>query len=93
MDLLKDADCHTDVKERIVDGISKLAEVLKADVLLNITITTQLNALSKDGPWRLRRSVFETIGNLARMYGPTTYKKSLAEIFVNYLNNTAAAVR
>lgn len=52
-----------------------------------------MQALTKDGPWRLRKAVFELIGDLIKMFGYDVYKDKLSDIFVTYLNNTAAAVR
>ena len=49
--------------------------------------------MTKDGQWRVRMAVFKLIGELAIIYGKDICLKSLQQIFMGYLTNTAASVR
>lgn len=91
MELLKDD--NSEVKLNVVNGLTKIANVISQQDLLTANLLNQLSNMTKDGQWRVRMSVFELIADLAIIYGREVYVKQLSNIFMGYLTNTAASVR
>jgi len=90
MDLIKDE--NADVRLNVCSGMIKLAPVLGQD-MLNPTFLTTISNMTKDAQWRVRMTVFELIGDLAKTFGKEVFQKNLESIFMSYLTNTAASVR
>ena len=74
MELLKDD--HHEVKNNVVRGLTKIANVVRED-LLNTQLLTTLGNMTKDGQWRTRMLVFELIAELAITFGKDSYVKHL----------------
>jgi len=74
MELLKDD--NSEVKNNVVNGLVKIAHVVRED-LLNQQLLTTLENMTKDGQWRVRMGVFELIGELAVIFGKDIYCKHL----------------
>jgi len=90
MELIKDE--NSDVRLNVANGMIKMAGVLGPDLLSPAFLTT-ITSMTKDVQWRVRLSVFELIGDLSKIYGKEIFVKHLEPIFMQYLTNTAAAVR
>lgn len=69
-----------------------MADVVQHD-LLSPSFLTILNNITKDAQWRVRMAVIELVGDMAIKFGKDCFFKYLEPIFMQYLNNTAAAVR
>ena len=74
MELLKDT--NSQVKNNVVNGLVKIAQVVRED-LLNPQLLSTLGEMTKDGQWRVRMGVFELIAELAVIFGKETYCKHL----------------
>jgi len=74
MELLKDD--NSEVKNNVVNGLVKIAHVVRED-LLNQQLLTTLDNMTKDGQWRVRMGVFELIAELAVIFGKDSYVKHL----------------
>ena len=57
----------SDVKEKVILSYSKVARVIGKD-LFDSKFDTQISNLTNDGPWRLRKAVFELIIDLAILF-------------------------
>ncbi len=90
MELVKDE--NADVRLNVIQGLSKVADTVKADILSPQFLTTLTN-MTKDAQWRVREAVFDFIGELSKLFGKEIFCKHLESIFLSYLSNTAAAVR
>ena len=89
-ELLKDE--NADVRLNACQNMSKLGDVIGVD-MLSPNFTSILTNMTQDAQWRVRMSVFELIGDLSLKFGKDIFLKSLEVIFMQYLNNSAAAVR
>ncbi len=89
-ELLKDD--NAEVRLNVIQNLIKLADVVHSDLLSPAFLTIQSNMM-KDAQWRVRMGVIELIGDLAVKFGKEVYVKQLEPIFMQYLTNTAAAVR
>jgi len=74
MELLKDD--NSEVKNNVVNGLVKIAHVVRED-LLNQQLLTTLENMTKDGQWRVRMGVFELIADLGVIFGKDSYCKHL----------------
>ena len=74
MELLKDD--NSEVKNNVVRGLKKIANVVRED-LLNTQLLTTLGNMTKDGQWRTRMLVFELIADLSITFGKDAYVKHL----------------
>jgi hypothetical protein len=90
VELLKDD--NAEVKQNVINGLLKIAKVLKTDMLTQ-PLMVSLGSLTKDGQWRVRSTVFELIANLGLMFGREPFTKMLQPTFITYMTNTAASVR
>lgn len=90
IELLKDE--NSEVRLNVVQNLIKLADVVGLD-LLSPSFLSIMSNMTKDAQWRVRMGVFELIGDLSLKFGKDTFVKSLETIFMQYLTNTAAAVR
>lgn len=90
MELIKDE--NSDVRLNVANGMIKMASILGPDLLSPAFLTT-ITSMTKDVQWRVRLAVFELIGDLSKIYGKEIFVKHLEPIFMQYLTNTAAAVR
>lgn len=61
--------------------------------LLSPSFLAILNNITKDAQWRVRMAVIELVGDMAIKFGKDAFLKFLEPIFMQYLNNTASAVR
>jgi len=89
-ELLKDE--NSEVRLNVVQNLVKLADVIGQD-LLSPSFCQILSGMTKDAQWRVRMGVFELVGDLSLKFGKDTFIKHLENIFMQYLVNTAAAVR
>jgi hypothetical protein len=49
--------------------------------------------MTKEGQWRVRMAIIELFGELGKQIGKAEFTKHIQSIFLEYLLNTAAAVR
>ena len=61
--------------------------------MLSGNLLSILTPMTKDTQWRVRMAVFELIGKLSIAFGKEIFMRSLADVFMTYLTNTAASVR
>ena len=61
--------------------------------MLSGNLLSILTPMTKDTQWRVRMAVFELIGKLSIAFGKDIFMRSLADVFMTYLTNTAASVR
>jgi len=90
IELMKDD--NAEVRLNVVQNLIKVADVVQQE-LLSPSFLTILNNITKDSQWRVRMAVIELVGDMAIKFGKDAFLKFLEPIFMQYLNNTAAAVR
>lgn len=90
IELMKDD--NAEVRLNVVQNLIKLADIVQTD-LLSPGFLTILTNITKDAQWRVRMGVIELVGDLAVKFGKDVFVKHLESIFMQYLTNTAAAVR
>jgi serine/threonine-protein phosphatase 2A regulatory subunit A len=89
-ELMKDD--NAEVRLNVVQNLIKLADIVQTD-LLSPNFLTILQNITKDAQWRVRMGVIELVGDLSIKFGRDVFIKCLEVIFMQYLTNTAAAVR
>lgn len=89
-ELMKDD--NAEVRLNVVQNLIKLADIVQTD-LLSPSFLTILQNITKDAQWRVRMGVIELVGDLSIKFGRDVFIKCLEVIFMQYLTNTAAAVR
>lgn len=90
IELMKDD--NAEVRLNVVQNLIKVAEVVHVD-LMTPSFVQILGNITKDAQWRVRMAVIELVGDMAIKFGKDTFFKHLEPIFMQYLTNTAAAVR
>lgn len=90
IELMKDD--NAEVRLNVVQNLIKLADIVQTD-LLSPGFLTILTNITKDAQWRVRMGVIELVGDLSVKFGKDVFVKHLESIFMQYLTNTAAAVR
>jgi hypothetical protein len=85
-------DDNAEVRLNVIQNLIKVADVVQTD-LLSSQFLSIISNITKDAQWRVRMAVIELVGDMAIKFGKETFLKFLEPIFMQYLNNTAAAVR
>merc|ERR1712166_448804 len=90
IELMKDD--NAEVRLNVVQNLIKVADVVQQE-LLSSQFLSIISNITKDAQWRVRMAVIELVGDMAIKFGKDCFLKFLEPIFMQYLNNTAAAVR
>jgi hypothetical protein len=90
MDLSKDD--NAEVRLNVINKMKNVYDVVQADLLTPVFLK-QLDTLSKDSQWRVRMATIELVGDISVCVSKDTYFAKLHDIFIQFMTNSAAAVR
>lgn len=84
-----------DEKAEVRLGIAKsMYEIfVSSDGTLLSSTNALLGIMQKDGQYRIRECVYETLANLGINYGLDVFKQNIEALFFNYINDNVSSVR
>ena len=90
LELTKDK--SSDVKIRVLEGLSKMSKVVGIH-MFNDGVKTMIQDLLSEDSWRVRMSVFDLMGDIGIHVGQSYFSGQIEETFLKFFNDKADAVR